>query len=226
MVGPSVNGHHSHSVSLALGPGDAPRGVVRVAAATDDLDGAEWFELLPESKLEGDARNAFDVPSPLRVTHLRLHIDPDGGVARLRVHGEPLPDLRELVDVGGRADLAASLTGYAAARRLYGVAFPWAFTLRVAGAASELDVEGVRLGITPDVGQWHCHVEGEDEPRYAIEIFAPRREWEAALSREEGRLPGWDEESTVERHLERDRKEHRRRGLVRHEDRPDRRGEQ
>jgi allantoicase len=80
-------------------------------AEEDDVTGAEWFDLLPESALEGDASNRFDVASPLRVTHLRLNIFPDGGVARLRVHGEPLPDLRTLADAGGRADVAASLSG-------------------------------------------------------------------------------------------------------------------
>ena len=77
----------------------------------DDVTGAEWVDLVPESALEGDALNRFDVASPLRVSHLRLNIFPDGGVARLRVHGEPLPDLRTLTDAGGRADLAASLSG-------------------------------------------------------------------------------------------------------------------
>jgi allantoicase len=77
----------------------------------DDGQGAEWFELLPETTLEGDTRNVFEIGSPLRVTHVRFNIFPDGGVARLRVHGEPLPDLRNLVDDGGRGDLAASLAG-------------------------------------------------------------------------------------------------------------------
>jgi allantoicase len=77
----------------------------------DGVEGAEWFELLPESKLEGDARNAFEVGSPLCVTHVRLNIVPDGGVARLRVHGEPLPDLRITADAGGRADVAATVSG-------------------------------------------------------------------------------------------------------------------
>ena len=77
----------------------------------DDVTGAEWFDLVPESALEGDALNRFDVASPLRVSHLRLNIVPDGGVARLRVHGDPLPDLRTLTDAGGRADVAASLSG-------------------------------------------------------------------------------------------------------------------
>ncbi|HEY7401026.1 MAG TPA: allantoicase, partial [Actinomycetota bacterium] len=81
------------------------------ATASEDLAVADWFELLPEQPLEGDARNAFAVDSPLRVTHVRLNIFPDGGVARLRVHGEPLPDLRRVVDAGGRGDLAATLAG-------------------------------------------------------------------------------------------------------------------
>ena len=71
----------------------------------DDVTGAEWFDLVPESALEGDALNRFDVASPLLVSHLRLNIVPDGGVARLRVHGEPLPDLRTLTDADGRADV-------------------------------------------------------------------------------------------------------------------------
>ena len=31
----------------------------------DDVTGVEWFELLPESPLEGDSVNRFDVASPL-----------------------------------------------------------------------------------------------------------------------------------------------------------------
>ena len=84
----------------------------------DDVTGAQWFDLVPESALEGDAINRFDVASPLRVSHLRLNIFPDGGVARLRVHGEPLPDLRTLTDAGGRADVAASVgTGSCSTQR-------------------------------------------------------------------------------------------------------------
>jgi allantoicase len=53
----------------------------------------EWIEILPDSKLAGDSKNLFSIDSGRRFTHLRFHIYPDGGVARLRVHGEPLPDL-------------------------------------------------------------------------------------------------------------------------------------
>lgn len=77
----------------------------------DVVDGAEWFELVAESALEGDTVNRFDVESPHRVTHVRLNIFPDGGVARLRVHGEPLPDLRTVTDPEGRCEVAGSLSG-------------------------------------------------------------------------------------------------------------------
>src|SRR5688500_6465968 len=52
------------------------------------LQRAEWTEILPKSELTGDAQNSFAVAAGKRFTHLRLHIYPDGGVARLRVHGD------------------------------------------------------------------------------------------------------------------------------------------
>ena len=65
---------------------------------------ADWVTLVPRSALEGDTENAFPVGDPQRFTHVRLSIYPDGGVARFRVHGEPLPDPRLLT---GTVDLAA-----------------------------------------------------------------------------------------------------------------------
>ncbi|WP_255349007.1 hypothetical protein [Micromonospora sp. ATCC 39149] len=64
--------------------------------------------LLGRSPLAGDARNAFPVSVPHHVTHVRLTIFPDGGVARLRVHGDVVPDPRLLPDV---LDLAATEHG-------------------------------------------------------------------------------------------------------------------
>jgi allantoicase len=51
----------------------------------------KWVELLPESRLAGDSQNPFPIEHAGRFTHLRLNIFPDGGVARLRVHGEVAP---------------------------------------------------------------------------------------------------------------------------------------
>nr|WP_042183383.1 allantoicase [Kibdelosporangium sp. MJ126-NF4]CEL15482.1 Allantoicase [Kibdelosporangium sp. MJ126-NF4]CTQ92116.1 Allantoicase (EC 3.5.3.4) [Kibdelosporangium sp. MJ126-NF4] len=52
----------------------------------------EWTTVLPRSPLAGDTRNLFDVTDTHRYTHVRLTIYPDGGVARLRVHGSPVAD--------------------------------------------------------------------------------------------------------------------------------------
>ena len=51
-----------------------------------------WRTLLPEAQLAGDTKNAFTLDDHGRVTHLRLNIFPDGGVARLRVHGDVRPN--------------------------------------------------------------------------------------------------------------------------------------
>lgn len=56
----------------------------------------DWEPLVPRSPLSGDTKNKFTVEDPHRYTHVRLTIDPDGGVARLRVHGTPIADPRVL----------------------------------------------------------------------------------------------------------------------------------
>jgi allantoicase len=71
----------------------------------DELEEADWITLVERSALRGDTRNIFEVASEKRHTHVRLSIYPDGGVARLRVHGQVVPDPRTLV--GGFVDLAA-----------------------------------------------------------------------------------------------------------------------
>jgi allantoicase len=66
-----------------------------------------WTEVLPRSPLRGDGRNEFEVRSEQRFTHLRFSIFPDGGVARLHVHGEVLPDWPRILRGGGEVDLGA-----------------------------------------------------------------------------------------------------------------------
>lgn len=69
--------------------------------------GIEWFEILPVSELEGDSQNQFTINYDRRVTHLRLKIYPDGGVARLRVYGDVVPDWKALRKRESEIDLAA-----------------------------------------------------------------------------------------------------------------------
>jgi allantoicase len=56
-------------------------------------DAISWTEILPraQASLKGGSKNIFEIASEQRFTHLRFHIYPDGGVARLRVHGDVLP---------------------------------------------------------------------------------------------------------------------------------------
>ena len=73
-----------------------------------ELAEATWTTLVPRSAVAGDARNEFEVEPGRRATHVRLTMFPDGGVARLRVYGEPVPDPRLLP---ATIDLAALENG-------------------------------------------------------------------------------------------------------------------
>jgi allantoicase len=70
-------------------------------------DQVEWSEVLPVSQLKGDSQNLFPVGTEERFTHLKFKIYPDGGVARLRVYGEVVPDWGRIIRRGGEIDLAA-----------------------------------------------------------------------------------------------------------------------
>jgi allantoicase len=68
-----------------------------------------WREIVPRALLTGDARHALGVNAGRRFSHVRLNIFPDGGVARLHVHGEVVPDPALLA--GLTVDLAALENG-------------------------------------------------------------------------------------------------------------------
>jgi allantoicase len=70
-----------------------------------------WTEILPVSELKGDSQNPFTIQSGERFTHLRFKIFPDGGVARLRVYGEVVPDWKALARRRVEIDLAAVENG-------------------------------------------------------------------------------------------------------------------
>lgn len=74
-----------------------------------ELAAAEWEPIVPVRSLKGDVHNLVEVTSDRRFTHVRLSVAPDGGVARLRVHGRPVIDPR-LVD-GVTVDLASQQLG-------------------------------------------------------------------------------------------------------------------
>ncbi|HEX4514242.1 MAG TPA: allantoicase [Polyangiaceae bacterium] len=74
-------------------------------------DRTEWIEIVPKSALQGNHANVFSVASPIAFTHVRLRIFPDGGVARLRVHGAPAPDWLRVGGASNAFDLAALESG-------------------------------------------------------------------------------------------------------------------
>ena len=146
------------------------------------LDTATWTQILPRTALAGDHHNAFAIDYRKRFTHVKLEIFPDGGVARLRVHGEALPDWPAIlrgndqvdlvaVEHGGRA-LASSNEFYSSpdnllapgrgarmddgweTRRRRGPGFDWAvLRLGVAGTVRRIEIDTAHFkGNYPDRG--------------------------------------------------------------------------
>jgi allantoicase len=75
-----------------------------------EIERAAWFEILPKILLTPDFENAFPALAGRRATHARLHIFPDGGVARLRLYGAAVPDWGRLARQP-EVDLAAAENG-------------------------------------------------------------------------------------------------------------------
>lgn len=71
---------------------------------------AGWTKVTERLALKGDDRIYVPVEHGEPVTHVRLHIFPDGGVARLRVWGRVAKDW-STVDAGARIDLLAMENG-------------------------------------------------------------------------------------------------------------------
>ena len=71
-----------------------------------ELLAGPWTTILERSALTGDSENLFPVVSDQQWTHVRLTMHPDGGIARFRVHGDPVPDADWLA-ASGPKNLAA-----------------------------------------------------------------------------------------------------------------------
>jgi allantoicase len=74
-----------------------------------ELATADWDILVDRAPAAGHTENFYTVNGSRRYTHVRLTQHPDGGVARLRVHGAPIPD-PDLLDLDA-LDLAALENG-------------------------------------------------------------------------------------------------------------------
>lgn len=81
-----------------------PQASIEVCASDVDVPEEGWKEMLPRVDLEGDSQHYLQIDDEESYTHVRLHIYPDGGIARLRVFGEVRADLS---GIDGYVDLAA-----------------------------------------------------------------------------------------------------------------------
>jgi allantoicase len=89
-----------------------PGAAVEVCRSDDLMPGADtdWIAVTPRLALNGDDRIYVPVEHDAPVTHVRLHIFPDGGVARLRVWGRVAKDW-SAVDPEASIDLLAMENG-------------------------------------------------------------------------------------------------------------------
>ena len=163
----------------------------------DPVATTQWTELLPLTNLRGNTHNYLDVANDGIWSHVRINIHPDGGIARLRVHGKvacnwsarPTDKLYDLVAVenGGRP-IAWSDAHYGTmfsllmpgrginmgdgweTRRRRGPGADWAIiALGSAGSVSRIEVDTAHFkGNYPD----RCSLQGAYLPQVAEEELA------------------------------------------------------
>lgn len=75
-----------------------------------DWDDMAWEEILPKSQLDAGSQNFYESNNDEIYTHIRLHIYPDGGVARLRVYGEVFKNW-DTVAADEEIDIVAAING-------------------------------------------------------------------------------------------------------------------
>ncbi|RYY95547.1 MAG: allantoicase [Chitinophagaceae bacterium] len=94
-------GNHPPHASIEAARIEDPSGIT-------DWDSVQWTELLGKNPLDPGSQNFYSCSSTEAWNVLRLHIYPDGGVARLKVYGTVQKDW---TTVTGETDLAAAING-------------------------------------------------------------------------------------------------------------------
>jgi allantoicase len=173
---------------------------------------AKWTELLPEVALKGDSQNPVGIEDAGRFTHVRLKIYPDGGVARLRLYGEVVPDAARIrkgefdlaaVENGGRA-VASSDQFYSAplnllmpgrakqmsdgweTRRRRGPGHDWVIVkLGMTGSIDRIEIDTAHFkGNFPDSCSVEaCYAEGAEAEISRLTSDSPAAQWRQLLSR-------------------------------------------
>ena len=81
-----------------------PQASIEACVSDEDVPNGGWFEIMPIADLSGDSHHFVGIDTDTTITHLRLNIFPDGGIARLRIYGEVRPDFSQ---IEGSVDLFA-----------------------------------------------------------------------------------------------------------------------
>ncbi|MCZ2722934.1 allantoicase [Marinomonas sp. 15G1-11] len=88
-----------------------PAALVQACYSLTDPDAdTNWIEITDTVALQGNQQHIVHVESDQVFTHVKLNIFPDGGVARLRVYGQPDIDW-QAVDTSKEIDLLALVHG-------------------------------------------------------------------------------------------------------------------
>jgi len=65
-----------------------PQASIEGCTSKEEVPEEGWVELLARTDLSGDSHHFLEINDERVWTHVRLHIYPDGGIARLRIFGE------------------------------------------------------------------------------------------------------------------------------------------
>jgi allantoicase len=148
------------------------------AAVANDPTDKDWIPVLVKVRLAGGGHNIFDVQHAGRLTHVRLNIFPDGGVARLRVYGEVIPDLETLKASPEPVDFASVINGgrVLETRRRRGPGYDWIIVQL--GARAEIQKISVETehykGNYPD----RCSIDLWDAPGALVQdLITGRSAW-------------------------------------------------
>lgn len=85
-----------------------PQASIEACVGDEDAPEEAWVELLGKTDLSGDSHHYLEISDERVWTHVRLHIYPDGGIARLRIFGDVRADF---AGVDGYVDFAAVENG-------------------------------------------------------------------------------------------------------------------
>jgi allantoicase len=93
---------HGVDIDTSHFTGNYPPAASIDACVSDKIpdDRTPWTEILRTTSLGPSAHHFLPIPSREAWTHVKLHIYPDGGVARLRVYGDPVPAWQQDTEKG------------------------------------------------------------------------------------------------------------------------------